>query len=84
MRPNKLLILPFEPIPDVAEVLDVPRGELFHIAMNPYNGNIVFTYQDNPNARLFIRLVIDQLANSDDRFSAPYEPSFSGCERVYG
>ena len=76
MRPNKLLILPFEPIPDVAEVLDVPRGELFHIAMNPY--------QDNPNARLFIRLVIDQLANSDDMFSAPYEPSFSGCELVYG
>lgn len=77
MRPTKLLILPFDAIDDVAQVLDVPRGELLHIAMNPYNGNIVMNYQDNPNARLFIRLIVDQLATADDMFSAPSDEELS-------
>lgn len=86
MRPNKLLILPFEAMPDVAQVLDVPRGQLFNVAMNPYNGSLVMQYQDNPNARLFIRLIVDQLATADDMFSAPLddEPDYLPAPSLRG
>lgn len=87
MRPNKVLIVPFSAIDDVAQVMDVPRGELFNVAMNPYNGNVVFNFQDNPNARMFIRLIVNQFACSDDMFSAsaptypdPYESDGLGWE----
>ncbi|MEE0705824.1 MAG: hypothetical protein UCH28_05500 [Adlercreutzia sp.] len=68
MHPNKTLITPLRNVEDVAQVMTLPRGTLFEVAVNPWNGNIVFHYQDNPDARFFTRLIIGQFAECLDMF----------------
>lgn len=63
------MVLPMEFFEDAAQVLDLPRGVLLSLALNPYNGNIIVSYQDNASARFFARLAVDQLAGYPDMFS---------------
>ncbi len=69
MSPNRHMVLPMDFFEDAAQVLPLPRGVLLDFAVNPFNGNIVVGYQDNPCARFFIRLVLEQLAGYDDLFN---------------
>lgn len=68
MKPNRNIIFPLDNVADLAQVMTIPRGELFHVGMNRWNGNVILTYQDHPEARFFIRLIVGQLANVVDMF----------------
>ncbi|MEC4184119.1 hypothetical protein VJ918_04775 [Adlercreutzia sp. R21] len=68
MAPNKHIIFPLDNVEDVAQLVGIPYGELFHVSMNRWNGNVVFAFQDHPEARFFIRLIVAQLAEMVDMF----------------
>ena len=68
MRPSNHIIFPLNNVDDVAQLVDIPYGDLLVIAMNRWNGNVVMTFQDHPEARFYIRLIIDQLSNLVDMF----------------
>lgn len=68
MAPNKHIIFPLEHVDDVAQLVGIPYGELFRVSMNRWNGNVVFAFQDHPEARFFIRLIVAQLADMVDMF----------------
>lgn len=70
MRPNTSIIAPLQHVAEVAQFMDLPKGELFTVAMNPWNGNFIFRFQNHPDARFFIRLIIGQLAEMADMFDA--------------
>ena len=57
-----------EGFPDVSPIMGVPRGDLFKFGINPFNGNVVMCFQDNPTARFYIRLFMAQLAKYPDMF----------------
>ncbi len=67
-KPNRHLIFPLDNVEDVAQVMDLPYGELLSIGVNRWNGNVVMSYQDHPEARFYIRLIVAQLANYVDMF----------------
>lgn len=70
MKPNVHIVFPLQGFADFAQVMQPPRGELFNFGLNPYNGNIVMSFQDNPEARFAIRLAIQQLAECADIFDS--------------
>lgn len=65
---NSHVVIPMINFPDAAQIMDLPRGDLFSFSLNPYNGLIVVRYQDNPGARFFARLILSQLADYPDVF----------------
>lgn len=69
-KPNRHLIFPLDNVEDVAQVMELPYGELLSIGINRWNGNVVMSYQDHPEARFYIRLIVAQLANYVDMFDA--------------
>lgn len=93
-RPNRSLIFPLDNVEELAQIMAVPGGDLFHVGLNRWNGNVVLTYQDHPEARFFIRLIVAQLSNVVDIFDADsYREPNSGLidiedaglrESVYG
>lgn len=68
MQINRHMVIPLDGFHDVAQIMGVPRGDLFEFGINPFNGNIVVSWQDHPTARFFIRLVLAQLASYPDMF----------------
>lgn len=42
----------------------------FRVGINRWNGNVVMAYQDHPEARFYIRLIIAQLSSYVDMFDA--------------
>ena len=68
MKPNRFITFGIEGIRDVSEVVEIPRGVLFEVAINPWNGNAVFSFQDSPDARFLSRIVIGQLAENFELF----------------
>lgn len=68
MRRTRYFTVPLGCYSDLCDTIDLPRGEIFAVAINPWNGNIVFSFQDNPTARFFSCLVLDQLASYEDVF----------------
>lgn len=68
MKPNKHMIFPLDNVEDLAQIINLPYGELFNVGVNRFNGNVVFTFQDHPEARFVIRLIIAQLAECVDMF----------------
>ena len=68
MAPNRHIIFPLEHVEDVAQLVNIPYGDLFTVAMNRWNGNVVLSFQDHPEARFFIRLIVAQLAEMVDMF----------------
>lgn len=74
MKPNRFITFGIEGIRDVSEVVDIPRGTLFEVALNPWNGNVVFSFQDSPDARFLSRIVIGQLAENFELFEEDSYP----------
>lgn len=68
MQINRHFIIPLEGFSDVSSIMGVPRGDLFKFGINPFNGNVVMCFQDNPTARFYIRLFMAQLAKYPDMF----------------
>lgn len=67
-KPNHHMIFPLDNVEDVAQVMDLPYGDLLTIGINRWNGNVVMSYQDHPEARFYIRLIVAQLAGYVDMF----------------
>lgn len=67
-KPNRFIVFPLDNVEDVAQIMDLPYGDLLKIGMNRWNGNVVMSYQDHPQARFYIRLIIAQLSNYVDMF----------------
>lgn len=79
MAPNKHIVFPLDHVDDVAQLVAIPYGELFHVSMNRWNGNVVLAFKDYPEARFFIRLIVAQLADMVDMFDiAEYGPERHG------
>lgn len=70
MKPNTHIVFPLHGFSDFAQVMEPPRGMLFEFGINPFQGNVVMSFQDNPEARFAIRLVIQQLAEVADIFDS--------------
>lgn len=68
MAPNKHIIFPLDNVEDVAQLINIPYGELFNVSMNRWNGNVVLSFQDHPEARFFIRMIVAQLSEVVDMF----------------
>ena len=68
MQINRHMIVPLEGFADIAQVMGAPRGSLFEFGINPWNGNIVVSWQDNPTSRFFIRLALAQFSKYPDLF----------------
>lgn len=62
------IIFPLDNVEEAAQFIDIPRGELLSVAMNRFNGNVVMSYADHPEARFFIRLIVAQLSQVADMF----------------
>lgn len=67
MQINRHFLISLEGFADVSPIMGVPRGDLFKFGVNPFNGNVVMCFQDNPTARFYIRLFLAQLANVSAR-----------------
>lgn len=82
MRPNAYAVHPFSYVDELEGIMSVPKGDLATFGVNPFNGNIVFCFQDNPAARFFIRLILDQLASSPNLFEDEEcdPPAFYGVD----
>lgn len=68
MQINRHFKIPLEGFEDVSPIMGVPRGDLFKFGINPFNGNVIMCFQDNPTARFYIRLFMAQLAKYPDMF----------------
>ena len=68
MQINRHFLIPLEGFSEVSPIMGVPRGDLFKFGINPFNGNVVMCFQDNPTARFYIRLFMAQLAKYPDMF----------------
>ena len=67
MAPNKHIVFPLEHVDDVAQLVAIPYGD------------VVLAFQDHPEARFFIRLIVAQLADMVDMFDiAEYGPERHG------
>ena len=79
MKPNKTISFGLENVEDIAQVIDLPYGDLFSVGVNRWNGNVFLTYQDHPEARFVIRLIVAQLSDAVDMFdSEDLPPTRSG------
>lgn len=65
---SKHIIFPLDNVEEVAQVIDLPKGDILSIGMNRFNGNVVMSYSDHPEARFICRLIVAQLANCVDMF----------------
>ena len=94
MKPNKTISFGLENVEDIAQIIDLPYGELFNVGVNRWNGNVFLTYQDHPEARFMIRLIVSQLSEAVDMFEEddlpptrsgliPYEDEHR-YEQMYG
>lgn len=68
MNINRHMIIPLEGFADVAQLVGTPTGNLFEFGLNPWNGNIVMSWQDNTTARFYIRLILSQISKFPDLF----------------
>lgn len=94
MAPNKHIIFPLGNVEEIAQLVAIPYGELFRVSMNRWNGNVVLAFQDHPEARFFIRMIVAQLSDMVDMFDEEaYRSPNSGLidyedeghyEEVYG
>ena len=78
MKPNKTISFGLENVEDIAQVIDLPYGDLFSVGVNRWNGNVFLTYQDHPEARFVIRLIVAQLSEVVDMFNAEELPPTRG------
>ena len=68
MNVNRHINVPLLGFDDVREVIRPPRGPLFDFAMNPFNGNVIYSWQDCPESRFYTRLILAQLSKYPDCF----------------
>lgn len=68
---SRNMVMKLDCLDEVRPLVKVPRGDLLNVGMNPFNGNVVISVQDNPEARFYTRLIIDQLAEYVDMFELP-------------
>ena len=85
MRPNSYLTFPLSGFSDFAQIMRPPRGELLNLGLNPYTGQVVMCWQDNPEARFAIRLIISQLSECVDIFDSEELPGYprAAAESLY-
>lgn len=86
MNVNRHLNVPLIGFEDVAQVMKPPRGQLFEFAMNPFNGNLIYSWQDSPESRFYTRMILAQLSKYPDCFDEQLVTAYHeglllpGCE----
>lgn len=69
---NRHEVFPLDIYPEVSACgLELPKGELLHLSINPFNGNVVVAWQDNPCARFFLFEALRQLQADYPDFPLP-------------
>ena len=71
MAPTNLHVFDVQNFKALSDVYGVPRGELFHVSINPHTGAAVICYQNSPAARAYLHQILFQLVS--DGFFAGHE-----------
>lgn len=58
---NRSVVFPFEDF-ELFGFEDMPKGECLRMGVNPYNGKVVFSFQDVPGKRDVIERIIHQIS----------------------
>ena len=58
MSPTYFDVFPIHGFELLAKAHGVPRGELFHVSVNPYTGSAVICFQNNPIAREYLDQIL--------------------------
>lgn len=63
MSPTYFSVFDIQHFDSLVAVYGVPRGELFHVSVNPHTGAAVICYQNSPTARAYLHQILFQLVS---------------------